>query len=54
MDVREKFVELFYDNNVMCDQKIEGCHEYATCGTPTKDGYKRVCYKHYREIQEEA
>lgn len=24
MDVREKLVELFYDNNVMCDQKIEG------------------------------
>lgn len=23
MDVREKLVELFYDNNVMCDQKIE-------------------------------
>ena len=24
MDVREKLVELFYDNSVMCDQKIEG------------------------------
>ena len=24
MDVREKIVELFYDNNVICDQKIEG------------------------------
>ena len=24
MDVREKMVELFYDNNVRCDQKIEG------------------------------
>lgn len=24
MDVRENLVELFYDNNVMCDQKIEG------------------------------
>ena len=23
MDVREKLVELFYDNNVRCDQKIE-------------------------------
>ena len=23
-DVREKLVELFYDNNVWCDQKIEG------------------------------
>ena len=24
MDDREKLVELFYDNNVICDQKIEG------------------------------
>ena len=24
MDVREKLIELFYDNNVRCDQKIEG------------------------------
>lgn len=24
MDVREKLVELFYENNVKCDQKIEG------------------------------
>ena len=24
MDVREKLVELFYDNNMICDQKIEG------------------------------
>ena len=24
MDVREKLVELFYDNNVRCGQKIEG------------------------------
>ena len=24
MDVRGKLVELFYDNNVRCDQKIEG------------------------------
>lgn len=28
--------------------EIEGCHEHATCGTPTKDGYKRMCGKHYR------
>ena len=27
MDVREKLVELFYDNNVRCDQKIEGLAE---------------------------
>ena len=29
----------------------DGCHEYATCGTPTQDGYKRVCGKHYAYIK---
>lgn len=28
--------------------EIEGCHEHATCGTPTDDGYKRMCGMHYR------
>ena len=30
--------------------EVPGCHEYATCGTPTKDGYKRVCGKHFAEL----
>lgn len=30
-----------------CECQIEGCHEHATCGTPTADGYKRMCGKHY-------
>ena len=29
MNVREKLVELFYDNNVRCDQKIEGLADDA-------------------------
>lgn len=29
----------------------DGCHEYATCGTPTPDGYKRVCSKHFAVIE---
>ena len=37
-----------------CECEIGGCHEHATCGTQTKDGYKIVCYKHWSEIQEEA
>lgn len=28
----------------------DGCHKFATCGTPTADGYKRLCGQHYREI----
>ena len=31
-----------------CECEIDGCHEHATCGTPTADGYKRVCGKHFR------
>ena len=26
--------------------EIDGCHEHATCGVPTADGYKRMCSKH--------
>ena len=41
-----------------CECEVPGCHEHATCGTPTKDGYKRVCGKHfavlYREEAEAA
>lgn len=33
-----------------CECQIEGCHEYATCGTPTDDGYKRVCGKHFAKM----
>lgn len=29
--------------------EIEGCHEHATCGAPTSDGYKRMCGRHFRE-----
>ena len=32
-----------------CECEIEGCHEHATCGIPTSDGYKRMCGKHCRE-----
>ena len=28
--------------------EIDGCSEYATCGVPTADGYKRMCGRHYR------
>ena len=31
--------------------QIEGCHHYASCGTSTKDGYKRVCGHHFALIQ---
>lgn len=31
----------------------EGCYEFATCGTPTPTGYKRLCEKHYQELKAE-
>ncbi len=32
----------------------EGCREYASCGTPTAEGYKRVCGKHLAEYRKRA
>lgn len=36
-----------------CECEVPGCHEHVTCGTPTKDGYKRVCGKHFAELARE-
>lgn len=36
-----------------CECEVPGCHERANCGTPTKDGYKRVCGKHFAELPRE-
>lgn len=30
--------------------EAEGCHKEATCGRPTPDGYKRLCYDHYQAV----
>ena len=30
------------------------CNQWANCGTPSKDGYKRVCEKHFSKIQKES
>lgn len=32
-----------------CECEIDGCHEHATCGALTADGYKRMCGNHCRE-----
>ncbi len=31
-----------------CDEP--GCKKQATCGTPTPEGYRRVCGDHWREL----
>ena len=33
-----------------CECEIDGCYEHATCGTPTADGYKRVCCRHMAKM----
>lgn len=30
-----------------------GCKAWDTCGTPTPDGYKRLCGDHYRALRTE-
>lgn len=30
--------------------EMDCCHEYATCGINTPDGYKRVCGKHFGKL----
>ena len=41
------------DPHLIPDYECErdGCHKEATCGTPTPDGYKRLCGNHYTEAQ---
>jgi hypothetical protein len=34
-----------------CECEIDGCHEHATRGAPTADGYKRMCGRHCRELR---
>ena len=36
-----------------CECEVPGCHEHANCGAPTKDGYKRLCGKHFAELARE-
>lgn len=30
--------------------EMDGCGEWATSGTPTPDGYKRVCSRHFGDL----
>ena len=32
--------------------EAEGCTQWATCGTPTPEGYKRLYYAHYRVLKD--
>ena len=38
------------DPHLVPDGKCDalGCQKWATCGTPTPDGYKRLCYDHFK------
>ena len=39
------------DMEVRCQRP--GCMRQATCGTPTPEGYKRLCGEHYAEAEKE-
>ena len=34
-----------------CECQEEGCHEWATSGRPTPDGYKWLCGRHFRKYK---
>ena len=50
------FDTLGWDDPQPCPDGLEceykDCHQASTCGTPTKDGYKRLCGKHYQAFTE--
>ena len=68
MNVREKLIKLFYDNNMICDQKIEGltddvmdiiAHEVTVQEwisvedeLPKEQGYYRVYHKNSKSISD--
>lgn len=46
------FAVLGWEDPFPCPEnacETPGCNEWATCGTPTPDGYRRLCGTHYRE-----
>ena len=54
--LEEAFSALDWDDPHPCPEReceYPRCHEEATCGTPTKKGYKRCCGKHYKIYNEE-
>ncbi len=51
--LEEAFDILHWDNPhpvPECECEFDGCHEFASCGIPTEDGYKRVCSNHFNVI----
>lgn len=36
-----------------CVCQYPGCHEWASCGTRTLDGYKTVCFDHFQFYTQE-
>lgn len=48
------FSVLGWDDPHPCPEnacQMPGCTAWATCGTPTPDGYKRLCGTHDRAIE---
>lgn len=50
------FAVLGWDDPAPCPEQAcadPGCAEWATCGTTTPGGYKRLCGKHFREATDD-
>jgi hypothetical protein len=48
--LEEAFAVLGWNDPHPCPEgacQHPGCDQWATCGTPTSEGYKRLCYEHY-------
>ena len=55
--LEEAFCIVGWDDPKMAPEsecEAEGCHEWATCGMPTPDGYKFLCSKHRKMYQKNA
>ena len=51
--LEEAFEALGWDDpHFVPEGKCEdpACRKWASCGTPTPDGYKRLCYDHYSKV----
>ncbi len=51
--IEEAFDTLGWSDPHPCPEQAcdhPGCPEWATCGTPTPQGYKRLCESHYQAI----
>ena len=53
--LKQAFVVLGWSDPHPCPERAcqyPGCNDWSSCGTPTKDGYRHVCGKHWIQLRE--